>query len=142
MSIDNPGELRVVLDTNVYISAFAYPQGRLVQIWRKALSGRYKLLVSPAIVNEIAGVLRSKFFWDDDRIIARLKLLAKAAEIVIPATTLQIVKEDDDDNRIMECAVDGKAALIVSADQHLLRLKTFRGIGIIHPVDFQRTLGK
>lgn len=82
MSIANPGELRVVLDTNVYISAFAYPQGRLFHLWRKALSGQYKLLVSPAIVNEIASVLRLRFAWDDDRIVARLKLLTKAAEIV------------------------------------------------------------
>lgn len=142
MSIANPGELRVVLDTNVYISAFAYPQGRLFQLWRKALSGRYKLLVSPAIVNEIADVLRLKFAWDDDLIIARMKLLTKVADIVVTTTTLQVVKEDDDDNRILECAVDGQADLIVSGDQHLRRLKTFRGIGIVHPIDFQRTLGK
>ena len=142
MNIANPGKLRVVLDTNVYISAFAYPQGRIFYLWRKALSDRYKLLVSPAIVNEIADVLRLKFAWDDDRIVARLKLLTKAADIVVPTTTLRVVTEDDDDNRILECAVDGKADLIVSGDQHLRRLKTFRGIGIVHPVDFQRTLGK
>jgi predicted nucleic acid-binding protein len=88
MNIANPGKLRVVLDTNVYISAFAYPLGRIFQPWRKVLSGRYKLLVSPAIVNEIADVLRLKFAWDDDWIIARLKLLTKAAEIVVPTTTL------------------------------------------------------
>src|SRR5882724_8169062 len=139
MNIASPGKLRVVLDTNVYISAFAYPKGRVFQLWRNALSGRYKLLISPAIVNEIADVLRLKFAWDDDRIITRLKLLSKAADIVVPATILQIVTEDDDDNRILECAVDGKADLIVSGDQHLRRLKTFRGIGIVHPVDFQRT---
>jgi putative PIN family toxin of toxin-antitoxin system len=142
MNIVNPGRLRVVLDTNVYISAFVYPQGLTFQLWRKALSGRYRLLMSPAIINEIADVLRSKFGWNEDRILAGLKLLAKAAEIVATTTTLQVVEEDDDDNRILECALDGKADLIVSGDQHLKRLKAYRGIAIVSPMDFQRTLGK
>ena len=71
----------------------------------------------------------------------RLKLLAKVADIVMPTAALQVIKEDDDDNRILECAVAGKADLIVSNDHHLRRLKTYEGIGIVHPIDFRRTLG-
>jgi putative PIN family toxin of toxin-antitoxin system len=129
------------LDSNVYVSAFTHPQGRLFQLWRQALQCRYQLLVSPAIVNEVGDVLRLKFGWDDSRISARLKLLAKVAEIVMPMTTLQVIMEDEDDNRILECAVTGKADLIVSSDNHLRRLKTYQGIGIVHPIDFRRTLG-
>jgi len=142
MSTANPGELRVVLDTNVYIAAFTHPQRWSFHLWRQALSGHYKLLVSPAIVNEIADVLRLRFGWTNDRIIARSKLLTKVAEIVVPSTALQAIKEDDDDNRILECAVDGRADLIVSNDHHLRRLKTFEGIAIVHPIDFRRTLGE
>jgi len=141
MSTANPGELRVVLDTNVYVAAFTHPQGWSFHLWRQALSGRHKLLVSPAIVDEIADVLRLSFGWSDDRIIVRLKLLTKVADIVVPSNALQVIKEDDDDNRILECAVDGKADLIVSHDHHLRRLKAFEGIGTVHPVDFRRTLG-
>ena len=47
MSTAKPGELRVVLDTNVFIAAFTHPRGWSFQLWRQAVSGRYKLLVLP-----------------------------------------------------------------------------------------------
>ena len=54
-------KLRVVLDTNVYISALTNRRGNPFHIWRAALEYRYVLLVSPAIVDELAGVLRTRF---------------------------------------------------------------------------------
>jgi uncharacterized protein len=141
MSTEKTGKLRVVLDTNVYISAFTHQQGQPFQIWRKALQRDYILLVSPAIAAEIAGVLRMKFNWDDAHTIRRMKLLARVAEIVIPKIRVSAVADDEDDNRILECAVAGKANLVVSGDQHLQRLKSFQGIGFIRPVDFLRILG-
>jgi uncharacterized protein len=141
MIIAKTGRLRVVLDTNVYISAFTHPQGQPFQIWRKALQGDYALLVSPSIVTEVAGVLKLKFDWDDTRTGRRIKLLAKAAEIVVPRIRLQVITDDEADNRILECAVAGKADLVVSGDQHLRRLKFFQGIGIVRPIDFLRILG-
>ncbi|HEY6851174.1 MAG TPA: PIN domain-containing protein, partial [Terracidiphilus sp.] len=68
-------------------------------------------------------------------------VLAKVAEIVTPQITINAVAADNDDNRILECAVAGNADLIVSGDHHLSDLKSFRNIGIVRPVDFQRTLG-
>jgi uncharacterized protein len=55
--------------------------------------------------------------------------------------TLNVIAADPDDDRVLECAVSGHADLIVSGDQHLTRLESFRGIGIVRPVDFLRTLG-
>jgi putative PIN family toxin of toxin-antitoxin system len=102
----------------------------------------YVLLVSPAILAEVGGVLRSKFLWDDGQVVRRLKLVAKVAEIITPRADLDAVPEDDDDNRILECAVAGNADLIVSGDQHLRRLRSFRGIAIVRPTDFQRILAR
>lgn len=142
MTTAKHGGLRVVLDSNVYVSAFIYPQGLPFWIWRQALKRRYQLLVSPAIVGEVGGVPRVKFGWDNPHIISRLKLLTKAASLVTPTVTLTQIEEDDDDNRILECAGAGHADLIVSSDRHLRRLKAFQGIGIVHPIDFRRTLGQ
>jgi putative PIN family toxin of toxin-antitoxin system len=130
-----------VVDTNVYISAFTYPERPLFQVWRQALRRRYRLLISPDIVREVARVLREDFAWEEGGIIRRLKLLAKVGEIIIPKTTLHIIREDPSDNRILECAVEGKADLIVSGNRHLLRLKTYQNIPIVRPIDFLRTLG-
>jgi putative PIN family toxin of toxin-antitoxin system len=141
----NPGpaktHLRVVLDTNIYIAAFGHPEGPNAEIWAAALTGRYYLLVSRAIIIELARVLREDFMWQEERIQRRLKRLVNAAEIVTTGTAVHVVAADPSDNRILECAVDGRADLIVSNDHHLLDLNVHEGIPIVAGPDFRRTLG-
>jgi putative PIN family toxin of toxin-antitoxin system len=134
--------IRVVLDTNVYISIFINPEGELGAIWEHALKGTYTLLISPAIVAELANVLREKFNWPENEVKARVKRFARLAEIITPSTVPTIIKNDPADNHILACAVSGKAQTIVSGDRrHLLPLKEWEGIPIVKPVDFLRMLG-
>jgi putative PIN family toxin of toxin-antitoxin system len=133
---------RAVLDTNVYISIFTSPKGELGTIWEQALKGTYTLLISPAIVAEVAGVLRAKFQWPDEAIRARVKRFAQIAAIVTPATVPSVIKNDPPDNQVLACAAEGQANIIVSGDKrHLLPLKEYKGIPIVRPVDFLRMLG-
>lgn len=104
-----------------------------------AIDRRFRLLLSPQIASELAGVLRGKFSWEDARVLPEVKFLVRTAEMVVPKVTLHVVS-DDDDNRILECAVAGRAGLIVSSDRHLRKLKSYEGIGIITPIDFHRIL--
>ena len=102
---------------------------------------RYRLLISPAIVNEVGRVLRETFGLDERVRLHRLKALVKTAEIINPEMTLDAVREDPPDNRILECAVEGRAHLIVSGDRHLRRLKIYQGIPIVRLIDLLRTPG-
>jgi len=68
--------LKVVLDTNIYIAAFAYPQGRNAAVWTAALEGRYQLLVWQAIIRELARVLRFDFAWREDRVQNTIRVVA------------------------------------------------------------------
>lgn len=133
---------RVVLDTNVYISIFTNPKGELGAIWEHALRKTYTLLISPAIVAEIANVLREKFVWPEPDIKARVKRFARITEITIPTIVPNVIENDPADNQILACAISGKADVIVSGDKrHLLPLKQYEDIPIIRPVDFLRMLG-
>jgi len=137
-----PGdEIRAVLDTNVLVSAFTRPGGRVVELWQAARERRYRLLVSSPIIHEVAHVLRDDFRWEERRIVGHAKLLTRTGEIIIPRVTLDVIGNDPDDNRILECAVEGKADVIVSGDHHLRDLKSYQGIPIVRPIDFLRTLG-
>ena len=109
-------------------------------IWTAALEGQYRLLVSPAIIRELARVLRSDFAWDDDRVQRTIRLVSQIGNVIAPRRALKVASDPDDD-RIIECAVDGNADLIVSNDHHLLDLKEYAGIPIVAGVDFRRTLG-
>jgi putative PIN family toxin of toxin-antitoxin system len=133
--------LNVVLDTNIYIAAFNHPRGRNAQLWTAARTGRYRLLVSVPIIREIAEVLRRDFGWPEADLQQRIRLIAQVADVVITKTSLDLVAADPDDSRILECAVDGKADLIVTNDHHLLDLKECREIPIIAGPDLRRTLG-
>lgn len=134
-------KLRAVLDTNVYISVFLYPQRPIFQILHLAGTGQYRLLTSPAIIQELGRVMREHFGVEEKERVRRLKQLATIAEIIIPQIILDVIKEDPPDNRILECAVAGHADLIVSGNRHLLRLKSYQRIPIVRPLDFLRTLG-
>jgi len=134
-------KLRSVLDTNVYISVFLYPQRPIFQILHLAGTSQYRLLTSPAIIQELGRVMREHFGVEEKERVRRLKQLAAIAEIIIPQIILDVIKEDPPDNRILECAVAGHADLIVSGNRHLLRLKSYQSIPIVRPIDFLRTLG-
>ena len=133
--------LRVVLDTNIYIAAFNHPRGQNANLWTAARDRRYQLLVSVPIVREIAEVLRTDFGWPEPDLQQRIRLVAQVGEIVITKSILDLVPADTDDNHILECAVDGKADLIVTNDHHLLDLKSCQNIPIVAGPDLRRTLG-
>lgn len=133
--------LRVVLDTNIFIAAFNHPRGRNAQLWAAARTGRFRLLVSVPLIREIAEVLRRDFAWSEFDVQRRIRVVAQVGELVITKTILDIVPADPDDNRVIECAMDGKADLIVSNDRHLLDLEFYKGVPIIAGPDLRRTLG-
>jgi uncharacterized protein len=96
--------------------------------------------VSPVLIREIDGAMRAKLDWSEADIIRQLKLIVRAATIVQPTVMFEAASDPDDD-RILECAVAGRADLIVSYDRHLTKLRSFRGIPIVRPLDLLRTLG-
>jgi uncharacterized protein len=78
---------------------------------------------------------------DEGAIQRFLKLLQNEAILVAPAELLSVVKEDESDNRYLECAVAGKAGYLISGDNHLLDIGDYRGIIILRPAAFVALLG-
>ena len=130
--------MRVVFDTNVLAAAFVFSAGKAQAAFDLAVGRRFRLLTSVAILSETAQTLRDKFALPDERIVRALRVTSRAAEIVRPSIRLRLVR-DDPDNRIIECAVDGKADLIVTGDRGLLDLRSVQGIAIVRLADFLRS---
>lgn len=98
--------------------------------------------VSDAIVNETIRVLRDKFQWDGYRLQnAKAKILSLGNHIQ-PMETLNVIEEDPDDNRILECACEARSDFLVTRDKDLLRLARFRGTDIVPPERFLATVGQ
>lgn len=124
--------LRIVFDTNVYISAALFGR-RAETVMRLASAGQVQLITSEVILAELRGKLLGKLAWSDSQTQLFLDTIRKMAEVVAPDMTLDVVPDDEDDNRIVECAVAGQADLIVTFDKDLLRLKAYETTGIITP---------
>jgi uncharacterized protein len=122
--------IRVVIDTNVYISALMFG-GLPGFLFDLAFLQSFVLILSPALLDELDEKLRLKFEVSaEDAAMTRAKLHS-VARIVEPDEILHVIEEDPDDNRVLECAVKGQADTIVSGDRHLLRLAHYRGISIV-----------
>ena len=122
--------MRVVFDSNIFISALVIPGSKAEKAIARIISGKDSLVLSKIIVDEVLSVLSGKFSRDREAISRTAIYLTDLAEIVSPSKKIKVLK-DDPDNRIIECAVAGKADFIVTGDKEMLNLKEFQGITII-----------
>jgi putative PIN family toxin of toxin-antitoxin system len=127
--------VRIVFDTNIYISALAIPGGNAEDAYLEAVHGTFELYASVAILAETARVLQTKFDWAEDKVREAIQAIGQVATVLRPQPTLHILK-DEPDNRILECAIAAQAEFVVSGDRHLLVLKQHAGITMIFLADF------
>jgi putative PIN family toxin of toxin-antitoxin system len=128
--------VRVVLDTNVLISAILFPGGAPEAILRLGLEKRVQLATSPKLLTEFARVLVEKFGHSDSQAQERLRRMVAISDIVKRRETIREIAQDPEDDRVLEAALAAHAEAIVSGDKHLLQLGTWRGIRILRPADF------
>lgn len=127
--------MRVTLDTNIYVSALQFG-GKPMQLLQLGLEGELDIAISQPILDETLRVLREKFGWSDDDLRDAEAGISAATCRVASTETLDVVKADPTDNRVVECAVASSSETIVSGDRHLLALGQFRGISVLRVGDF------
>lgn len=124
---ENP--VKVTLDTNILISALGFG-GKPREILQLILEDQITAVISSTLLAEFEDVVTKKFpvlSYNFERINKKIK---KKFTIVKPKESLHIVK-DEDDNRVLEAALEGKCDFIVTGDKELLTLNSFKGIKIV-----------
>jgi len=137
---------RVVLDTNVYISALLWT-GVPHRLLRLAEAGDITLVTTPAIMEELREALGRPKFRPRIRtlqisVAELMEAVLSIVEVVQDLPIEPVVKRDPDDDRILACAAVAQADWIVSGDDHLLSLKRYRDIPIVTPRQFARAWKK
>lgn len=122
--------MKVVFDTNMFISALVFPGGQADKALSRLLDGDGILLISRPILDEVLTVLARKFSRDREQLSRVAVLLGDFGLLVEPAERIAVLT-DDPDNRILECAVAGGADCIVTGDKAMLALKEYEGIRIL-----------
>ncbi|MBI1819123.1 MAG: putative toxin-antitoxin system toxin component, PIN family [Nitrospirae bacterium] len=122
--------MKIVFDSNIYISAFVVPGSQAEKAIFKVIEENVSLMISKEIISEVLRVLAGKFKREKEALSRTAVYLSDVANIVKLNRKIKVLK-DEPDNRILECAVAGRADLIVTGDKEMLRLKEFEGIRII-----------
>lgn len=121
--------LNVVLDTNILISSLLF-EGKQKQILKLVQEGKIVAFTSPILFAELTEILIKKFKFSNEKIILIQELIEENFILVNPVTEIHVIS-DEDDNRVLEAAIEGNCIYIITGDKDLLRLKHFRVIKII-----------
>jgi len=131
-----PDNLRVVIDTNVFISSFFGGVPReIIDLWK---NGKIILCLSQSIFEEYIEVLNRLGLKNRQELLKLTKLFAEGYNSVFAVDTprIKIVKDDPDDNKFIECAVELESKVIISGDKHLKEVKKYIDIEIMSPREF------
>lgn len=130
------GKKKIVIDTNNLISALGW-EGKSKELFRKVIDKEYDLFISIKQIAELKEVVDyPKFSFSEEQKSKFLEILFEVANIVDTKTNLNVIKEDPDDNILLECATETDADYIISGDEHLKKLKEFRKIKIVSVSEF------
>ncbi len=127
--------MKITADTNFLVSAAQWDNSSAHKTLKKAIQKNVDIFTSKEILDEFSEVLQRDFKYDKEKISEIMKNVSGFTTLAEPKEKLEIIKEDSDDNKILECAVESKSDNIVTYDHHLLNLKEFRGIKIKKPED-------
>ncbi|MEA2039661.1 MAG: putative toxin-antitoxin system toxin component, PIN family [Thermodesulfobacteriota bacterium] len=130
--------MKIVFDTNIYISAFVIPGGNAEKAYLHAIDGDFELCTSVAILTELARKLDEKFGWEKQKIAQLITSISNLATVFKTIPWLKVVS-DDPDNRILECAIKAEADFLVTGDKHLLKLRNYGNFEIIKLSIFLKT---
>ena len=127
--------MRVVFDTNIFISALVIPGSLAEKAISRIIEGQDELVISPDIIKEVMSVLSSKFGREREALSHMAVILLGLGECVRPHQRCRVFR-DEPYNRTLECAVFRKADLIVTGDKEMLRLKEYTGVKIASLRDY------
>lgn len=126
--------LRVVVDTNVLVSAFVFPGGPPDRLWRLGIDGAFRAVTSPALMAELTRVLAQRFDWDRTSIDRMMRHVVRVADVVpAPRSRTPRLRDPDDDELLAVATVIGAA--VVTGDRDLLDDRDGVSVEVLTPVE-------
>lgn len=130
-----PDRLTVVVDTNVFVAAKFNPRSKSAQIIRECTEGKYTAIHSLQVREEVEAVVyKIRVRQDFHPIVDEFFANSRA----IQTDTHLDVCRDAGDNRLLECAIDGGADFVITADRGVLEKSGFQGLRIVNASEFYR----
>ena len=134
--------MRVVVDTNIFISSFFGGNPRkVINLWK---DGKLTLCVSKEILDEYFYVLQRIGLKDEEEMEELLSLFSRSFNMLFVNKTpkIKVIDDDPDDDKFIECAISLKAKAVISGDRHLLSIHEYMGIKLLTPQQFLMEYGR
>ena len=129
--------MKALFDTNVLLAAFL-TEGVCAKLLTRARKRHFDLITCPFILHEFERILAKKFSAAKQEKERALELITEAAQAIVQTSEIPSgACRDSDDDNVLACAVKAAAEYLVAGDKDLLHMKTFKGIRIVTPRDFE-----
>ncbi|MEK6894775.1 MAG: putative toxin-antitoxin system toxin component, PIN family [Nanoarchaeota archaeon] len=125
--------MKITLDTNFFISATQWEYSVSHKLLIKLIMQDAELFTTQIILDEFSEILMRDFSYNLDEATKILNVVIDFVIIVEPTQKIDVVKNDPDDNAILECAIQSNSEYVITYDKHLLEHNGFRGIKIVKP---------
>ena len=128
--------MKVVLDSNIFISSFfwgGYPR----EVFERVINGFDELYITDEIINEITSVMKhNKFTASSSEIEDYIKIIKKYSRKIASKNIPESISRDKDDDKIIQCGLDGDVDFIITGDKDLLVLKEYKKLKIASPKEY------
>ena len=134
--------MKIVIDSNVFVSSFFW-KGNPRKIFDRVLDGYDELIITDEIISEIKYVMsKEKFDASTHEIEDYLKIIENNSQKITYDYKDNNISRDPDDDKILQCGIEGKVGFIISGDKDLLVLKEYSGIKILSPREYLEIVEK
>ena len=139
MRLKQQEKYKVVVDTNLVVSALLSEEGSPAIVFELILLELIENYTSKEIIEEIKEVfkrekIRSRVKPEQiDFIINNFETYSRRVD---PEISLNVVKEDPDDDKFFEVAVTANANYIISGNKHVQAIKSFKDVKVMSPKEF------
>ena len=135
--------MRIVLDTNCLIQSIS-PRSRYYGVWQSLVDGENILCVTNEIITEYLEILQRLTNYDTAEAVVKTIVNSPFVEFITPYYRFNLIEQDSDDNKFVDCAIAASARFIVTNDHHfdILKKISFPLIDIISLADFLTAIGR
>ena len=123
----------ITFDTNVLVSSIMSSEGTSYQLFQLACLEKINAYTSIEILNEFKRVIQRDLDLSEKEAEEKTEIFLRIFKLIEPTIKLNLITEDPDDNKILECAVESNSDYLASWDPHLTNLKQYKNIKIINP---------
>ena len=125
--------MKITVDTNFLISATQWDYSVAHKLLKKLIISDAEIFTTQDILDETSEVLERDFEYSKNEANNIIKKILFFAKLIEPKQKINVIKDDPDDNKVIECAVESFSDYIITYDRHLLKLKEYKGIKIVKP---------